>query len=323
MIEPLRILIVDDSAEDRSTYKRLLMRNNENDFVFSEVDSGSAALSNCKNHKPDCILLDYNLPELDGLEFLNELTEDAMSDRPAVVMLTGVGSEAVAVKAMQNGAQDYLVKDGITSETLQRAINNAIEKAELKHLLKMREDELKRRTLTDDLTGLYSRRYTLEHLQEEIYRADRYSIPFCVVMIDLDHFKQINDNHGHLSGDRVLMSFSKLLRKCTRQLDIVGRYGGDEFLVILPSTTLDVAQVVTQRIRTNTQKLTFHGSNEQAFQLTASIGLTEYVNSIDDNVKTLVERADQAMYRAKQAGRNLVCTSQCAEESTDRILNVC
>ncbi len=323
MIEPLRILIVDDSAEDRSTYKRLLMRNNENDFVFSEVDSGSAALTNCMNHKPDCILLDYNLPELDGLEFLDELTEGATSDIPAVVMLTGVGNEAVAVKAMQNGAQDYLVKDGITSEALQHAINNAIEKAELKRLLKMREDELKRRALTDDLTGIYSHRYTVEHLQEEIYRANRYSIPFCVVMIDLDHFKQINDNHGHLSGDRVLMSFSKLLRKCTRQLDIVGRYGGDEFLVILPSTTLDVAQVVTQRIRTNTQKLTFHGSNEQAFQLTASIGLTEYVNSIDDNVKTLVERADQAMYRAKQAGRNLVCTSQCTEESTDRILNVC
>ena len=137
MIEPLRILIVDDSPIDREVYKRLLMQNTA-DYVFAEVESGTEAIERCKAERPDCILLDYNLPELDGLEFLTIFSKEVEGNMPAVVMLTGQGDETVAVEAMKNGAQDYLVKDRITGEALQRSIDNAIEKTELRHLLKLR-----------------------------------------------------------------------------------------------------------------------------------------------------------------------------------------
>ncbi len=306
MIEPLRILIVDDSPEDRTTYKRLLLRANQNEYVFSEVDNGEDALNSLKDERPDCILLDYNLPELDGLEFLVELNKQNNNHIPAIVMLTGEGNEGIAVQAMKNGVQDYLIKAGITGEDLRRAINNAIEKTELKHLLKMREDELKRLAVTDDLTGLYSRRYTMDHLNEEIYRAQRYDTPFCLALIDLDHFKQVNDHHGHLVGDQVLKGFSKILETCTRQLDIVGRYGGEEFLIILPSTTLDQAQQVGQRIRTKACIQKYASNKEKKFHVTCSIGLTEYdIGVIDTDV--MIQRTDEALYQAKDEGRNRLC----------------
>lgn len=315
MIEPLRILIVDDSPEDRTIYKRHITQNTDSDFIISEADTGEAALAICKTDRPDCILLDYNLPELNGLQFLAELTKDSNGIPPAVVMLTGEGNEAVAVEAMKNGAEDYLVKGHVSAESLQRATYNAIEKVELKRLLKMREDELKRLAVSDDLTGLYSRRYLLEHLREEKYRASRYNVPFCIALIDLDHFKQVNDQYGHLVGDQVLKSFSKLLTQCTRQLDIVGRYGGEEFLIVLTNTTLDVAQVVTQRICMKSKTLTFNGPKGAKFQVTCSAGLAEYEPEIDD-ITTLIHRADEALYNAKADGRNRVHIWSCKTEST-------
>lgn len=312
MIEPLRILIIDDSQEDLATYKRLLMNcSKEVDYVFSEFETGEEALASLSNNRPDCILLDYNLPALDGLDLLAELVKQYNKHAPAIIMLTGEGNEGVAVEAMKNGAQDYLVKESITGEGLQRSINNSIEKAELKYLLKLREEELKRVAVTDDLTGLYSRRYIMDHLEKEIYRAKRYDTPFGLALITLDHFKQIKDQYGQLAGDQVLKGFGNLLKKHTRLLDIVGRYGdsdgGEEILVILPNTSLEAAQLVFQRICQKAETLKYTATKEKAFHVTCSIGLTDCDISVK-NTDSMIQRAEEALYQAKEQGRNRLCT---------------
>lgn len=305
-IETLSILIVDDSTEDRMLYKRLLMQDEDTHYIITEVASGYEALEICNTKTPDCILLDYNMPDIDGLEILHELSRNNTEIAPPVVMLTGEKNLSVAIEAMKNGAQDYLTKGDVTFESLKLALNNAVEKITLKRLLKMREDELKHLALTDDLTGLYSRRYVREQLQQELHRASRYKIPFCIALIDLDHFKQVNDHHGHPTGDRVLIAFSKLLSQCTRQSDTICRYGGEEFLIVLPNTLLKSARIVTDRICTQAEALVHRGSTGESFQVTCSQGLTEFEPSITDAEK-LIQRADEALYQAKNLGRNQVC----------------
>ncbi len=305
-METLNILIVDDSTEDRTLYKRLLMQDAETNYIITEVASGTEALEVCNTEAPDCILLDYNIPDLDGLEILHELSRSKAEITPPVVMLTGERNLSVAVEAMKNGAQDYLTKGNVSFESLKLALDNAIEKNALKRALKTREDELKRLALTDDLTGLYSRRYVREQLQQEFHRASRYNIPFCIVLIDLDHFKQVNDLYGHLTGDRVLIAFSELLRQCTRQSDTVSRYGGEEFLILLPNTLLKPAQIVTDRICAKAKNLVHRGLAGETFQVTCSQGLTEFEPTLYGSEK-LIQRADEALYRAKDLGRNQVC----------------
>ena len=178
MIEPLRILIVDDCFEDRAAYKRFLIRESDADYLFFEVETVEQALASVDQDPPDCILLDYNLPDHCGVEFLTELAVKYQEKTPAVVMLTGGGSEQVAVQAMKQGAQDYLVKSEITGTSLRQAVDNAIEKGGLRHLSKLREQALKRLAVTDEITGLFGPDYAAHHLEQETYRAGRYDSPF-------------------------------------------------------------------------------------------------------------------------------------------------
>ncbi len=306
LLEPLRLLIVADKPDQRENTKQLLCQDNRVDYIFSEVELGSAGLSVCKKEQFDCILFDLE-GILDPLDFLSALSDNNNRISPPVVILLDKCNIAFVVNAMKNGAQDCLVKFELQAETLQQSVIHAVEAAELMRSAKTKQEELRRLAVTDDLTGLYSRRYLLEHLQQEQHRASRYKVPFCILMIDLDHFKQVNDVHGHLAGDQVLKSFSTLLHKCTRQSDIVCRYGGEEFLVVLTNTLLNAAQVVAERIRMSAKTKTHTASNGDTFRVTCSIGLTEYEQGIYD-VNALINTADEALYRAKYLGRNRVCT---------------
>jgi signal transduction histidine kinase len=138
-----KVLLVDDSAEDRATYKRWLQRNPEVNYLVEEADTGSGGLAACQTFHPDCVLLDYHLPDVDGLQFLDQLTERLKLQAPAVVMMTGTGHEAVAVEAMKRGAQDYLRKDVLTIESLDRAVTNAVEKTALRRTLHEQEERLR------------------------------------------------------------------------------------------------------------------------------------------------------------------------------------
>lgn len=165
------------------------------------------------------------------------------------------------------------------------------------------EEEKSRMATTDPLTGVFNRRTFIELAEQELARARRSGMPIALMMLDLDHFKEVNDTHGHLIGDEVLVAFTRLIRDCVRRGDLVVRYGGEEFCVLLPATTLGAANALAERIRAAMAASTL---TARPFRVTVSIGLTSYAGARDVSVADLLSRADEALYRAKEEGRDRV-----------------
>lgn len=170
--------------------------------------------------------------------------------------------------------------------------------------LKMREESYRKLSITDMLTGLKNTRYFYIKLDEFMEAANRYQHHFSICFLDLDHFKVLNDTYGHLAGDNVLRTIGKILQSSLRKLDIGFRYGGEEFVILLPSTTKEDAQLVAQRIREWVENHKFSLTKDLKVNVTVSIGISEYREG--DTNKTLLERADSALYEAKSHGRNCV-----------------
>jgi PleD family two-component response regulator len=186
---PRQILLVEDSPEDRALYRRFFTQHAVQGYKVVETASGAEGLAWCQTTPPDCVVLDYFLPDLDGLAFLAALREATQEPQIPMVMLTGKGNEQVAVQAMKSGAQDYLVKGLITPQALHRAVDNAIEKVALQRQVAAQRQELLQLARVDALTGLYNRGYFLERLAQDMQRAQRYAQPLCLLLFDLDHFK--------------------------------------------------------------------------------------------------------------------------------------
>lgn len=175
------------------------------------------------------------------------------------------------------------------------------------------DEESSRLATTDPLTGVFNRRTFIELAEQELARTRRAGTPISLMMLDLDYFKRVNDTYGHLTGDDVLVSFTRLIKDCVRRGDLVVRYGGEEFCVLLPATTLSAATALAERIRaaTATSALT-----AKPFKITVSIGLTAYTGSEDTTLSDLLARADEALYRAKNEGRNHVVALPLTEPGT-------
>jgi diguanylate cyclase (GGDEF)-like protein len=161
----------------------------------------------------------------------------------------------------------------------------------------------------DTLTDLLNRRGILEKANEWLLHAKRYKGHLTAAMLDIDHFKLVNDEYGHRVGDRVLAELSNVMQRSIRQTDFIGRYGGEEFLIILPRTDAAGAAVMAERVRSSLEQVTMHDAKGTAFYVTASIGVAEYIDGDDEDA--LVSRADAALYRAKEAGRNRVEVAAC------------
>jgi len=176
-----------------------------------------------------------------------------------------------------------------------------------KNITKTKELEFELRHLSrhDSLTNLYNRRTLQKLLQHDTQRAMRYNTPLSVCMLDIDHFKNINDNYGHLMGDRVLQAFAALLNKSLRNIDYCGRYGGEEFVIVLPDTSLSHAKEFAQRLLKKISSIKFQSDENEIFHISASIGVSEFKNRFK-SCETFVKSADDAMYQAKSAGRNCV-----------------
>jgi diguanylate cyclase (GGDEF)-like protein len=294
---PLRILIVDDCREDRELYRRLIGRGFDQDHIVAETETAEEALARIAVAEPHCIVLDYQLPDGDGLAFLSALRLAHGEGRIPVVMLTGGGDERVAVQAMKRGAQDYLTKSAVTADGLRRAIHGAMKRVS-------EEQQLRRAASVDELTGACNRRALLERLREESERARRHRNPLCVLMLDLDHFKEVNDSFGHRIGDAVLENVGRLLRGTLRAGDFAGRYGGEEFCIVLTDTPLSGARIAAERIRRQIAMQAVCGPAGESVQVACSIGIAE-VDAARD-VMEAIELADRALYRAKAGGRNRV-----------------
>ncbi len=169
--------------------------------------------------------------------------------------------------------------------------------------------ELEQLSRTDSLTGLMNRRALIEHLEQEVQRSLRYSKAIALILCDIDNFKDINDSFGHTSGDRALEMVADILRDMARKSDIIGRYGGDEFMIIIPESSLDGAEDFAERIRTTLSRKVFTTEHDKKISISLSFGVSSF-NPVMDTPDTFVSRADQALYAAKHAGRNRVAVEK-------------
>ena len=296
MPQNIQVLVVDDDAVDRRAVARLLAES----FTVLEATDGEHAKAMLSENGIACVLLDYAIPGTDTHQLLAQIGRES-----AVIILTGHDDVVVAVRAMKEGAQDFLVKTNLTQEALLRAIGNAIDKVAMRRQIEQQRRELEFLATTDGLTGLHNRRCLMARLEQEIIRVHRFQAPFSLLMIDLDHFKAVNDQHGHLVGDQVLAHIAGILRACLRESDFAARYGGEEFCILASGTSSAGAEVFANRLRALVAKSPFLIKDRDSLAITCSIGVAE-TNSTRLDAGRLIEAADQALYQAKHAGRNRV-----------------
>jgi two-component system cell cycle response regulator len=291
------ILVADDSMVVRAVVTDQLEA--EGYEVIQAVD-GESALAQCAISRPDAILLDIEMPGLDGYQVLAKLKVDPdLSDIP-VVFLTGRTSTDDMVGGLRAGAHDYLKKPFEPAELIAR-IGGAVRIKRLQDELRMRNGELDRLSRIDGLTGIYNRRHLDEQLQAAAKTATRDQQTLSILMLDIDHFKRVNDRDGHLAGDRVLQEFARRIQAAVRAGSIVGRWGGEEFLVIAPNTNADHAILLGERIRAAIADEPVD-IDDGCISITVSIGCASGV----DSAAKLVGQADVALYRSKAEGRNRV-----------------
>jgi two-component system, cell cycle response regulator len=290
------VLVAEDSLVIRAVLRRYLER--EGYSVVEAVD-GQAAIDGCHDAPPDTVLLDIDMPGLNGHEVLAHLKSDRdLRDIPVVFLTGKTGTEDI-VAALRSGAQDYLKKPFETAELIAR-VGAAVRTKRLQDQLRDRSAELDRMSRTDALTGLYNRRHLEERLREYDSAAVRHGHALAVVMLDIDHFKRINDAEGHQGGDEVLREITRRFKQQVRGEDVVGRWGGEEFLIIVAQT--EGMDPLAERIRSAVADEPFVLGDHQRL-VTISAGCAAGPPGDTDE---LIRRADTALYQAKDAGRNRV-----------------
>lgn len=305
-----KIAIVDDVLPNALLLKGYAKRLEDVEAVtFTDPVK---ALDWCAENIPDLVMLDYLMPEMDGTEFLKRFREiEGLRDIPVVVITAAEQKEAL-YSALQAGANDFLRKPVDDLELIARA-NNMLQLRERQLELAEANERLLILATTDSLTGLSNRRHFLEKLSEEISRTQRYGRPCAVAMVDADHFKSVNDTYGHEVGDRVLKQLSNLMSGEIRDVDCVGRLGGEEFAILLPETNVEGGKIFCERLLKCIREAEID-LGETILRYTVSIGLTEVCKG---EVKTdvILNRADEALYVAKESGRDRVAIHEmrCAE----------
>lgn len=308
MSKPTSILIIDDSDKVREQIVQTLKAVSLTDHYLQARDGIEAFKILIGNPAIDLVLCDLEMPRMDGFKFLSMVrSREELRDIP-IIMLTARESRELKIKGLEQGASDYVTKPFDPGELVARV------KVQLK--IKLLQDELKHSnellkelSNTDPLTQLFNRRYMMEVLEKEIQRTARKGAPVSLIIIDIDHFKKVNDVYGHQQGDVVLVNVANLVKRHLRSYDVAARYGGEEFVGILPETPLDEAMAVAERVRTAIQQLTFV-NKLQTLRITISMGVATYPGPGVDTIDDFIRIADEALYRAKSEGRNRVITLQ-------------
>lgn len=305
-------LVIDDSEVERKNIRKIL----EKEGLFSKIIEAKDGLEGFRaflDNEPDVIICDMMMPHYNGIAFLKMLKEESKRREimPSVIMLTGMDSLDLKVQGFELGVADYIVKPIEPMELIARVrlhyrLKRLQERLYEQALELERQNQLLQQlSITDPLTGLYNRRYILERLEEEFNGSLRYGYPLGLALVDLDFFKRVNDTYGHQAGDALLRQFATILAANLRKRDMAGRYGGEEFIVILPHTGLEGAKKSMERLRASVEdsQLTFEG---RVLKYTISAGVTAFPDMMVRDVWDLIRAADQALYEAKHRGRNRV-----------------
>jgi two-component system cell cycle response regulator len=294
-----KILVVDDDVDNRILVSKALTWEG---YTVDSACSGEEALEKLADQIPHLVLLDVNMPGISGLETLRRLRGNP--DYVSVMLVTAQSGTEDVIRGLDAGADDYIRKPFHPTELLAR-VRAQLRIKDLNDQLKLANRRLQDLVDHDDLTGLFNMRHLYEKLEMELARGRRFSRPVGVVMMDMDHFKQVNDHHDHLFGSHVLAEVGKLIRENIRQVDFAARYGGDEFLIVLCETSLEGAQRFAERLRSVIANYEFT-SDGHSMKLTASLGLAVTHGDSQVDARTLVRAADHALYEAKTAGKNRV-----------------
>jgi diguanylate cyclase (GGDEF)-like protein len=299
--QQVKVLVADDSVVSRKLVEHTL---SEKQYSLVFAKSGREAVELFAEHQPALVIVDWIMPDLTGIEICKHIRSRTHASYTYIILLTGKSEKESVVEGLAAGADDYLTKPFHPEELIAR-VGVGLRIVELQREIEVKNALLQELALTDALTSLPNRRAIEEWAARQLSGAARHSFSFWVALADLDHFKAINDTHGHDAGDTVLKVFSQILKTNSRRSDICGRIGGEEFLLVLTYATEKGAKDVIDRVRAElaATKFKFDGNS---LTVTASFGLAGFVGAQAPDFNRLVAQADTALYSAKRRGRNRV-----------------
>ena len=287
-----KILIVDDSATNRKLLTELLNK----DYSVKAVKDGEQALE-LAQYQPDLILLDIVMPGISGYEVCRQLKNNPLTQNIPVIFITGKTETDDEEKALKLGAVDYITKP----------IRPAIVLARVKTQITLRQQyqQLRYLAMHDQLTGLFNRHYLEQIAQDKLARSKRHKVAMSLIIMDIDHFKQVNDHYGHPGGDKVLVEFAQIIKNHCRTEDVPARIGGEEFVILLDHCNYQQALCKAEKLRSVIENHHFQAKELQDLKITASFGVAQLLPE-EHGYPELLKRADNALYQAKAQGRNQV-----------------
>jgi two-component system, cell cycle response regulator len=299
--QQIRVLVADDSAVSRKFVEHTL---SEKQYSLIFAKSGRETVDLFAEHHPTIMIVDWIMPDLTGIEICKHIRSKTQASYTYIILLTGKSGKESVVQGLATGADDYLTKPFHPEELIAR-VGVGLRIMELQREIEVKNAMLQELALTDPLTSLPNRRAIEEWAARQLSGAARYGFSFWVALGDLDHFKAVNDTHGHDAGDTVLKAFSQILKSKSRSSDICGRIGGEEFLFVLTHATKEDAKRLIECIRMELESTKFN-FNGKSLTVTASFGLAGFTGTKAPDFNRLVAQADLALYSAKRLGRNRV-----------------
>lgn len=304
-IQDSRIMLVDDdSIQARQVIEKLSTVNKK----IKHIDKPEMALEEAQKGQYDLVIISTQLLDADGLRICSQFRSNEQTRSISIIILIDEDDPASLVKGLEMGVNDYIVTPVDVNELVAR-VKTQIRRKKYQEALRSNYKQSISLAITDGLTGLYNRRYMDTHLENMVRENMDAQRPMSVLMVDIDHFKSVNDTYGHNVGDEVIKEFGQRIINAIRPNDLAVRYGGEEFVIILNGTDAQNAKIVAERIRTKIEGTPFKVSTaDGALTKTTSIGITGLRKEGADSVDAILKRADEALYAAKNGGRNRVET---------------
>ncbi len=303
MKKDFEVMLVEDSRTQALKFKLMLESHG---YQVSHAKNGLEAMNMLFNSQTSIVISDWIMPEMDGSELCRAIRKHDFGNYVYIILLTAKDSKSDIIEGLEAGADDYLTKPVDDAELIAR-LTTAERVIRLESSLRKRNKEIALLSITDPLTQIFNRGYLNDNLPKAFKRAIRYHHDLSIIICDIDYFKKVNDTHGHQAGDLVLKSFVKKINESLRKdLDWMARFGGEEFLIVLPETDTNGAIVAAERLRSQISAMVipFEGND---LRVTASFGIATVTHGTHNPQLTsddLIRAADQCLYRAKDQGRN-------------------